>query len=111
MRQEAETFRRNLHVASLSDYKKNPNADATSILPQLVFGIPYKPLAVALIANQPILFLNLLQAAVLAPGNSALTPQEQVLSDDFNALFSNPRNYPQFIAATRAAPLQLTPTT
>jgi hypothetical protein len=103
MRQEAETFRRSLCLIPLSQYQPCPNAGLAKILPELVFAVPYKGLAVATIANQPILFLKILQTAVLNPTTQPLTPHERKLSDKFNALFSDPRNWPQMAAATKAA--------
>ena len=103
MRQEADTFRRSLCLIPLSQYQPCPNAGLTKILPELAFAFPFKGLAVALIANQPLLFLETLQIAVLSPTTQPFTPDEQTLSDNFNAFFSDPSNWPQMIAATKAA--------
>jgi len=109
MRQEARTFRRSLCLIPLSQYQPCPNAKhtrnagLTEILPELLFAVPYKGLAVGLIANQPILFLKTLQTAVLSKTTQPLTPDEQTLSDNFNAFFSDPSNWPQMAAATKAA--------
>jgi hypothetical protein len=103
MRKEANNFRRNLCLVSLPQYQPCPNAGLAEILPEVVFAVPYKGLAVALIANQPILFLKSLQTAVLSPTTQPLTPDEQALSDNFNAFFSDPSNWPQMAAATKAA--------
>jgi hypothetical protein len=103
MQQEAETFRRSLCIVPLSQYQPCPDAGLTEIVPELLFAVPFKCIAVALIANQPILFLKTLQTAVLSPTTQPLTPDEQTLSDNFNAFFSDPSNWPQMAAATKAA--------
>jgi hypothetical protein len=103
MRKEAHNFRRNLCLVPLSQYQPCPNAGLTEILPELIFAVPFKGLAVALIASQPVLFLKTLQTAVLSPTTQPLTPDEQTLSDNFNAFFSDPSNWPQMAAATKAA--------
>ena len=103
MRQEGEKFRRNLHLATLSDYLADPQAGRARIVPEVGFATPYKTLAVALIANHPISFLQILQTAVLAPTTQPLTPDEQNLSDSFNALFSDPSNWPEMSAGAQAA--------
>ena len=109
MRQQARTFRRSLCLIPVSQYQRCPNAGhtrnagLTEILPELLFAVPYKGLAVRLIANQPILFLKTLQTAVLSNTTQPLTPDEQTLSDNFNAFFSDPSNWPQMAAATKAA--------
>ena len=103
MRQEGEKFRRNLYLATLSDYEANPQAGPTKILPEAAFAIPYKNIAVTLILNQPIGFLHTLQTAVLAPTTQPLTPDEQNLSDSFNAFFSNPSHWPKMAAGAQAA--------
>lgn len=102
MREEANNFRKNLCLVPLSQYQKCPNAGKTQIVPELIFAVPYKGIAVGLIANQPIAFLKNLQTAVLSP-TTELTPDEQTLSDNFNAFFSSRSNWPQMAAATKAA--------
>jgi hypothetical protein len=103
MRQEGEKFRRNLHLATLSDYEADAQAGPAQILPEAAFAAPYKTIAVGLIANQPILFLQMLQTAVLAPTTQALTPDQQNLSDSFNDFFSNPSHWPKMAAGAQAA--------
>ncbi|MBV8436166.1 MAG: DUF1214 domain-containing protein [Silvibacterium sp.] len=39
----------------------------------------------------------------MSPATQPLTPDEQTLSDNFNAFFSDPSNWPQMAAATKAA--------
>jgi hypothetical protein len=103
MRQEADTFRRGLCITTPSLYPACPRNGMTTIAPELLFAIPYKRLAVTAIASDPILFLKTLQTAVLSPKTQPFTPDEQTLSDQFNAFFSNPANWPQMAAATKAA--------
>jgi hypothetical protein len=109
MRLEAETFRRGLCLIPNSQYQPcqdagpTRNVGQTRILPELFFAIPFKGVAVAAIASDPILFLKTLQTAVLSPTTQPLTPDEQELSDQFNAFFRNPANWPQMAAATKAA--------
>ena len=55
-----------------------------------------------LVKNTPILFLKMLQTAVLARSTQPLTPQEQALSNDFNALFHHKRHWPELAAGAQA---------
>jgi len=103
MHMEADTFRRGLHAASLSDYLNDPNSGATAVLPEFFFALPYKRAAVELIQNKPIAFLTSLQAAVHAATTQPLSQQEQALSDAFDLLFQNQANYPQLAAGTQDA--------
>jgi hypothetical protein len=103
MRQQADQFRRGIHIAPLSVYMSNPQSGPTQIVPELVFAVPYKAIAVNMIATEPLSFLFLLQASVLSLNTDPLTPDEQTLSDAFNTLFSDPTNYPQMTAATQVA--------
>lgn len=103
MRAEADRFRRNILMAPLCDYLSDPNSGASKIAPELVFSVPYKAIAVHMIETEPLSFLFLLQASVLSPNTEPLTLDEQSLSNAFNQLFGDPANYPQMIAATQAA--------
>jgi hypothetical protein len=86
---QAELLRLSLRIQTLSDYLDCPAAGRTQILPELAFAIPYKTLADAEIANDPIAFLHELQTAVASPRTLPLSSYEQALSDHFNALFGN----------------------
>ena len=103
MTEEAELFRRSLHVASLSDYETDHNAGAAEIVPEADFAAPLKQTADQLVANDAIAFLTQLQAAVLDPSTQPLTPSEQTLSNNFNTLFLNHSLDPDFIAGAQAA--------
>jgi len=103
MSQEAKTFRSSLHSASLSDWLMNHDAGPAKILPELFFAVPYKTLAVLLIANQPIDFLTSLQTAVQAGTTQPLSTKEKILAAAFNQLFQDQSNYPQMIAGAQDA--------
>ena len=103
MTEEAELFRRSLHVASLSDYETDHNAGAAEIVPEADFAAPLKQTADQLVANDAITFLTQLQTAVLDPSTQPLTPSEQTLSNNFNTLFLNHSLDPDFIAGAQAA--------
>jgi hypothetical protein len=60
----AEVFRKLLKSQTLSNYLKNPRGGATSILPEILFTVPFKTTADDLIAQAPIAFLRQLQRAV-----------------------------------------------
>ena len=64
---QAELLRLSLRIQTLSDYLDCLAAGRTQILPELAFAIPYKTLADAEIANDPIAFLHELQTAVASP--------------------------------------------
>jgi hypothetical protein len=103
MTEEAELFRRSLHAASLSDYEANHNAGAAKIVAEAEFAAPIKQTADQLVATDAIAFLTQLQTAVQDPSTQPLTPSEQTLSNDFNALFINHDLDPYFIAGAQAA--------
>ena len=103
MRQEAEKFRSNLCLIPLSQYQPCPNAGQAQIVSEAVFAISYKRLAVSLIANKPVWFLDTLQRAVKDPNTNPLTTDEQTLSNNFDALFQAKSNWPQMAAAAQAA--------
>ncbi len=84
-------FRASLKMQPLSEYLTDPAGGATQIRP----AISYAPLGSvkargdALITQNPIEFLQQLQAAVASPRTPPLSPQEQKLSERFNTLFGN----------------------
>jgi hypothetical protein len=87
---QAELFRLSLRLQTLSEYMDCPDhGGRTLILPEIAFSVPFKTLADAEIANDPIAFLHELQTAVAASRTPPLSPYEQALSDHFNDLFGN----------------------
>ena len=86
---QANTFRNQLQLQTLSDYLSNPSGGATKLLPESNFAFPFKLTADELIARTPILFLRTLQLAVASPRTPPLSPFEQALSSRFDALFGN----------------------
>jgi hypothetical protein len=98
---EAEKFRKNLLVQGLSDYLKNPKKGATDIEPEKKFAVPIKTLADGLVANDPILFLRMMQEAVLSPSTNPLPANDQALSDAFNALIADPANHQELAAGAQ----------
>ena len=102
MRAEAERFRRNISIATLSQFLSK-QMTPTLIAPELLFSVPYKAIAVHMIGTEPLSFLYLLQLSVLSPNTNALTPDERELSEAFNGFFSDPANYSQMTAAVQAA--------
>ncbi len=102
MRAEADRFRRNISIGTLSEFLSR-QMTPTLIAPELLFSVPYKAVAVHMIGNEPLSFLHLLQMSVLSPKTNTLTPDEQELSGAFNQCFSNPANYSQMTAAVQAA--------
>jgi len=100
----AERFRRELRAAPLSEYEKNPHSRPTQILPLLDFSIPFKQIADRLIAKDSIAFLTQLQEAVASKVAPSLTPEEQTVSDQFNALFNTSgRSDAAFVDGARKA--------
>jgi hypothetical protein len=101
---EAETFRRSLMLQPLSDYLQNPSGGAAAIIPEIAFAVPFKTTADLLVAQDPISFLKQLQRAVAAPNTPPLSPDEQALSNRFDALFGNGnRQRAEFSAGAQAA--------
>src|SRR5215831_5601795 len=102
MREEAERFRRNISIGTLSQFLSK-QMTPTLIAPELLFSVPYKAIALHMIGTEPLSFLYLLQLSVLSPSTNALTPDERELSEAFNGFFSDPANYSQMTAAVQAA--------
>jgi hypothetical protein len=79
---EADKFRAALQI----------NGKMTKILSVDKFAFPVKTIADTLIRRDPIVFLSETQEAVVSAQTPALTPQEQKLSGDFDALFGDGSN-------------------
>ncbi|HWA90168.1 MAG TPA: DUF1214 domain-containing protein [Rhizomicrobium sp.] len=100
---EARAFRRALLLQPLDKWNGDPTGGKTAILPELIFAAPFKTYADGLIAANPLKFLKQLQKAVLSPNTPAMTPREQKLSDNFNALFGAGGDMSQFALGAQAA--------
>jgi hypothetical protein len=87
-KKQAEAFRRTLLMQTESEWQKNPSGGATSILPELFFGAPFKLAADKMVARDPIQFLKLMQAAVASSFAPPLTAHQQRLSNRFNTAFA-----------------------
>lgn len=90
----AEQFRRNLRMATLSDYVANPDAGQTHVVPEATFGIRYKVVADNMVARAPIAFLRQLQTAVNDPETAPLTRQDKAVAEEFDKIFGKGRNLP-----------------
>lgn len=87
MRPEATEFRANLRIQPASDYATDPGGGATRILPEIAYGVPIKTASDTLVREAPVLYLRQLQEAVHSDVTPPLTPQEQAVSDAFDAAF------------------------
>ena len=86
---QADAFRRSLKTQTLSDYLENSSGGTPArIVPEILFAVPFKTTADALIAHDPIAFLIQLQRAVGSSNTPDLSSYEQALSDRFNSLFA-----------------------
>lgn len=103
LRRQAKRFRRNLHIAPLSVWRKDHNAGPTRIVPVAYYAAPFKGVADRLATKLPIRFLQMLQTAVLDSATQPLTADEQSLSDAFNALLSDRSQWPTLRTGARAA--------
>ncbi len=103
MQAAAEQFRESLKVEGLSAWLADPSGGATKVLPEIVFGVPYKSMADNLLATQPLTFLEQLQSDLQSPTTQPLTADEQTLSDTFDALMADVSNQPLLEAGAQAA--------
>ncbi len=85
----ARAFRRELKLQSLSDYSVDPTGGGTLVLPEVVYGIPFKTAADELIRLFPVFFLRQLQAAVESPVTPPLSTRARDLADEFNKLLAD----------------------
>ena len=99
----AEMFRASLELQTQSDYVSNPSGGAAQIVPETAFWTPYKTIADAMIASDPINFLKLLQAAVVSPATPPLSTRQKELSDKFNALIDSGTAAAALAAGAQAA--------
>jgi hypothetical protein len=101
--QASETFRESLQLQTLSDWQQNPAGGQTLILPELFFATPYKTIADALVAYDPITFLKQLQVAVASPNTPPLTAKQLSLSQKFDALFAKGGDPTDFVLGAQDA--------
>lgn len=87
MTARAKLFRRSLRVLPLADYRTEPRGGATRVLPEALFGTPYKGIADLETTRTPILFLEQLQEGIHASTTPPLSASDQQLSERFDALF------------------------
>ncbi|HEX2940499.1 MAG TPA: DUF1214 domain-containing protein [Rhodopila sp.] len=87
----AKTFRASLKMQPLSKYLADPTGGATEIRPVIAYAPlgSVKARGDALIAQDPMAFLQQLQAAVASPRTPPLSAEAQKLSGQFNALFAS----------------------
>jgi hypothetical protein len=92
-RQEADQFRRTLKAQTLSNYLINPSAGETVILPEVEFSLPFKTTFDAMVQNDPVAFLKLLQRAVASPNTPPLSATQAQIVKAFDQAFQqDPRN-------------------
>ena len=110
MTSEADTFRSSLHTEPLCSYLGRtcpagiPMGGDASIVPEILFSVPFKQIADTLITVDPIAFLRQLQTAVMSPRTPPMSPEVQQLSDHFNSLFTHVSgNRSEFASGARAA--------
>jgi hypothetical protein len=96
---EAEKFRKELKLQTLSGYTSDPSGGGAVIAPEVIFAIPYKTIADNLVKINPITFLKQLQAAVASSNTPAMPPDVQALSDHFDSLFGDGGSKPDELAA------------
>ena len=88
----AEGFRRALRSVPLSEYSSRPGecntkAGPAKILPELLFGLPFKTNADYLAQSDPLGFLSQLQTAVDSSRTPPLSQSDQNLVNNFDNLF------------------------
>lgn len=108
MTAQAKLFRRSLRVLPLAEYQAEPSGGATRVLPEALFGTPYKGIADLETTETPILFLEQLQEGIHASTTPPLSASDQRLSARFDALFGEggskaTATSAQFERAVRAA--------
>jgi hypothetical protein len=90
---EAETFRAGLRLATLADYRADPNAGAPKILPLFPsFAFSFKLAEDIAATRAPQLFLRTTQRAVADPATTPLSASDRRLSRQFDQLFAAAQN-------------------
>jgi hypothetical protein len=100
---QSRRFRAGLQLQTLSDWQQDPTGGHPTILPANVFLTSFKAIADALIAKDPITYLQQLQLAVAGPASPPLTAKQQKLSDKFNSLFAKGGDMTDFALGAKAA--------
>ena len=107
---EANSFRMAVRTQPLCAYlgqscpPGTPPGGVADIVREAAFAFPFKTTADTLIARDPILFLRMLQIAVLSKRTPPMSPDVQELSNEFNALFAKVHiDRSEFARGTRAA--------
>ncbi|TLQ47990.1 DUF1254 domain-containing protein [Streptomyces marianii] len=102
----AEQFRKELHLAALSDYLNDPTTGATELIRVSEYGVRFKVLADNETQHNPISFLAQLQTAMHSPTTVPLNASDVALSQHFDKLFgkgaiASPALRDEFEQATR----------
>jgi hypothetical protein len=101
---EADAFRRAITMEPLCALLGStcpdgaPPGGKTRVFPEIFFSEPFKEIADAMIAANPIAFLKQLHAGVSASQTPPLTPVEQGIADAFEAVYPNLETNPNDFA-------------
>lgn len=102
----ARGFRAKLKLQTLTEYNQDKDGGKTLILPEAFFSIPFKTAVDELITRTPLAYLRQLQRAVHSSNTPPLTPEQKILSDEFDNLFGDggiSSDTPAFRAGARRA--------
>jgi hypothetical protein len=104
---QAEQFRTDLRMATLTQYEKNSDAGPTDVVTVAAFATPFKQIADNLARTRTSMFLTQLQTAVSAASTQPLTAAQQRLADTFDRQFANPEKARKIARGARDAHLAL----
>ena len=85
---EANVFRDNLRLTSLSEYRSNPSAGRTLVAPLALFAPRMKAITDQAITQTPTLFFTELQAAMHSSSTTPLSTSDRALSRAFDQDFA-----------------------
>ncbi len=85
---QANVFRDNLRLTSLSTYRSNPSAGRTLVAPLALFAPRMKAITDQAITQAPTLFFTELQAAMHSSSTAPLSPSDRALSRAFDRVFA-----------------------
>ncbi len=85
---QANAFRDNLRLASLSKYRANPSSGRTLVAPIALFGPRMKAITDQAITLAPTSFFEQLQTAMHLSSTAPLSPSDRLLSHEFDRLFA-----------------------